>query len=123
MSIVAKIPPFIVMAKKEIIMFSVTQKAGEELKNILAKITDEVKSIRIFMQDGGCAGPSLGMALDETAPDDEVFVEEGITFLVNRPLFEQVKPVDVDFVSGPQGTGFILSSSLVSACGSGCSCS
>ncbi len=104
-------------------MFSVTQKAGEELKNVLANSTDEIKSIRIFMQDGGCAGPSLGMALDEAATDDEVFDEQGITFLVNRPLFDEVKPVVVDFVSGPQGTGFILSSSLKSACGSGCSCS
>lgn len=104
-------------------MFSVTEKAGLELNNILAGSTDEVKSIRIFMQDGGCAGPSLGMAIDDKAADDEVFEEQGITFLVNRPLFDEVKPVAVDFVSGPQGTGFILSSSLKSACGSGCSCS
>lgn len=104
-------------------MFSVTEKAGAELKKILANVNDDIKSIRIFLEDGGCAGPSLGMALDEAAQNDEVFNEEGITFLIDKLLFAEVKPLAVDFVSGPQGTGFILSSSLKSACGSGCSCS
>jgi iron-sulfur cluster assembly protein len=64
------------------------------------------------------------MALDESTKDDEVFEDRGITYLVEKTLFEKVKPIVVDFVTTPRGSGFKLTSSLSqeSACGSSCSC-
>jgi Fe-S cluster assembly iron-binding protein IscA len=63
------------------------------------------------------------MALDEPKEDDEVFKEEGVTFLINKKLFEEVNPVGVDFVTTAAGGGFKISSKLTekSECGS-CSC-
>jgi iron-sulfur cluster assembly protein len=66
----------------------------------------------------------LGMALDEPKENDEVFKEDGVTFIVNKELFDSVKPISVEFVEGPQGRGFAVKSSLnnkESCCGS-CSC-
>jgi Fe-S cluster assembly iron-binding protein IscA len=64
------------------------------------------------------------MALDGPKEDDEVFKEDGNTFIINKQLFEEVNPVTVDFVSTPEGGGFKISSKLTEenkSCGS-CSC-
>jgi iron-sulfur cluster assembly protein len=64
------------------------------------------------------------MALDESTTNDEVFEDQGIKFLVEKTLFEKVKPITVDFITTPMGAGFRLTSNLSqeSACGSSCSC-
>ena len=60
------------------------------------------------------------MALDEPKDDDEIMKNNGITFLVNKQLFEQVKPVKVDFVESAYGSGFSIVSGLAKgeSCGS-----
>ncbi len=63
----------------------------------------------------------MGLALDEPKDDDTVFTEGGITYLVNKSLYERVKPIKLDFVDTPTGSGFTLSSSMEKSCGS-CSC-
>mgnify|MGYP001036314373 CR=1 FL=1 len=67
------------------------------------------------------------MALDEPKDDDEVTVNNGVTFMINKQLLEQVRPVSVDFVESPYGAGFAINSSLKKGegCGSSggtCSC-
>jgi Fe-S cluster assembly iron-binding protein IscA len=66
------------------------------------------------------------MALDEPQENDETFNEKGITFLVNKELFDDVKPISVDFVESAMGAGFSVTSALSNkseGCGSGsCSC-
>ena len=64
------------------------------------------------------------MALDEPKEDDEVMKENGITYLVNKQLFEQIKPINVDFIESAMGAGFSITSSLNSggACGSCSTC-
>lgn len=64
------------------------------------------------------------MALDESKGDDEIFEDRGITFLIEKTLFERVKPINVDFITTPRGSGFKLTSNLKEegACGSSCSC-
>jgi iron-sulfur cluster assembly protein len=105
-------------------MFQVTEKAIEMINEFL-KDKDEVHSIRVMMVEGGCAGSSLGMALDESKEDDEVFKENGITFMINRDLFELVKPINLDYITTNMGSGFKLTSSLEagSSCGGSCCCS
>jgi len=63
------------------------------------------------------------MALDEPREGDEMFKEDGITFMINKELFELVKPVTVDFIVTARGSGFKVSSSLEAgnSCGKSCS--
>jgi Fe-S cluster assembly iron-binding protein IscA len=65
------------------------------------------------------------MVLDEPGKDDTVFSEQGISFMVENNLLERVKPIKIDFVDTPMGSGFIINSSLKKEkdkeCGS-CSC-
>ena len=62
------------------------------------------------------------MALDEPQEDDKVFEESGITYAINKDLYEQVKPINVDYVQTPRGSGYKITSNLApNSCGS-CSC-
>ncbi len=65
------------------------------------------------------------MALDESKENDEIFEDRGVTYLVEKELFERIKPIAVEFIHSPRGGGFKLVSSLKppeNACGSCTSC-
>lgn len=68
----------------------------------------------------------MGLALDEPGKDDEVFDEKGTKFVIEKDIFNQAKPITVDFIETPHGSGFKLHSGFSAAagsgCGSGCSC-
>ncbi|MDP2838448.1 MAG: IscA/HesB family protein, partial [Syntrophales bacterium] len=70
------------------------------------------------------SGPSLGMALDESPPNDEVIEDRGVIFMVEKDLLYTVKPHAVEFITTPRGGGFKLTSGLgqEGACGSCTSC-
>jgi Fe-S cluster assembly iron-binding protein IscA len=86
----------------------------------------EAEPIRIYLASG-CGGARLGLALDEKKPGDQVFEVEGYSFLMEEALFEEAKPVTVDF---DQQMGFAVQSSMkfpeggggCSSCGCGGSC-
>jgi len=61
------------------------------------------------------------MALDEPKEDDQVFDESGITYIVNKQLLEQVKPIQIDFVKTDRGSGYRISADLSKVRGA-CSC-
>jgi iron-sulfur cluster assembly protein len=57
------------------------------------------------------------MALDEPGNNDEVFEEKGTKFVIDKDIFNQAKPIHVDFVETSS-----LSAAGGSECGSSCSC-
>lgn len=61
------------------------------------------------------------MALDEPKEDDTIFNESGITYTINKQLYEQVKPIKVEYVDTARGSGYRISANLDKNCGS-CSC-
>ncbi len=103
-------------------MLTVTDKALEIIKDFL-KDKKADASIRVFLNNG-CSGPSLGMALDETRNEtDEVIEASGTTFVIEKDLLNEVKPINIDFITTPQGAGFKLTSNLPEGSGcSSCSC-
>ncbi len=72
------------------------------------------------------------MALDGPLASDETFTEQGVTFVIDKKLFEDARPISIDFVESAMGAGFLLKSALTAGggdccassaggCGSGCS--
>ena len=60
------------------------------------------------------------MALDEPKNSDESFDIDGFTYLINKDLLEQAKPVKVDF----SGFGFRIDCEMdFTALGAGSACS
>ncbi|MBP1749940.1 MAG: putative cytosolic protein [Deltaproteobacteria bacterium] len=73
------------------------------------------------------------MALDGPLASDEIFTEQGVEFVIDKKLFEDAKPISIDFIESAMGAGFLLKSGLSASgddgccsssaggCGSGCS--
>ena len=63
------------------------------------------------------------MALDEPREYDEIIENNNISYLINKELFEQAKPINVDFIESAMGSGFSISSRLNTCgpCGTSCS--
>jgi Fe-S cluster assembly iron-binding protein IscA len=59
------------------------------------------------------------MALDESNEGDELFTRNGLTFMIEKGLYEEVKPIKVDFIETPRGSGYAITSNLKQADGCG----
>jgi len=93
-------------------MFEVSEEASEKIKQFLEG-REGLQTIRVLMTEGGWRGPYLVMALDEQKEDDEVFTERGVTFLIEKALFERVKPIRIDYTISTLGSGYVLKSALM----------
>jgi iron-sulfur cluster assembly protein len=64
------------------------------------------------------------MALDEPKVNDEVIKNNEITYLIEKELYDNVKPINIDFTDSAMGSGFSITSNMSkgSSCGSSCSC-
>ena len=76
-------------------MLKVTKKAIDKIAEYLQN--KEVKPIRIFLNSGGCGGPSIAMVLDELKDTDDVFDIDGFQFVVDKELLKEAEPIKVDF--------------------------
>jgi iron-sulfur cluster assembly accessory protein len=103
-------------------MLEVTETATEKVREFF-KTRDTVTPLRIFVAGVACSGPQLGMALDEANEDDTTIETGGFTYLVEKQLMEDAKPIKVDFITTDQGEGFVITSNLKAASGCGGSCS
>ena len=63
------------------------------------------------------------MALDESRDNDEVFDDKGLRYVVEKSLYDNVKPIKIDYVSSAMGAGFNIASNMQmgASCGSSCS--
>ena len=95
-------------------MLHVTESARRELD---AYFADKEKSpIRVYLASGGCSGPRLALALDESNDADTVFDENGLTFSVNNTLLAQTGDITVDLTD----FGFAVDSANPVNTGGGC---
>jgi iron-sulfur cluster assembly protein len=93
-------------------MFKVSEEASEKIRQFLEG-REGLQSIRILMTEGGWKGPYLVMALDEQKENDEVFTDRGVTFLVEKTLFERVRPIRIGYTHSTLGSGYTLESELM----------
>ncbi len=92
-------------------MVTVTDKAIDFLMNLFLKM-DKDKKVRIAIDDSCQA---LELVLDDAqSPEDTVIMIHGITFLIEKDLYEKAKPVEIDFIEYTPGAGFKITSSLAS---------
>jgi iron-sulfur cluster assembly protein len=62
----------------------------------------------------------LGMALDEPRDADMTFTDQGVSFVIEKELYETAKPISVDFIEMPGESGFQVTSGLSSSCEGSC---
>jgi iron-sulfur cluster assembly protein len=93
-------------------MFQVSEKASELIKQFLQG-QQGTQSIRLLMTEGGWRGAYLVMALDEQKENDQVFTEKGVTFIIEKELFDRAQPISIDYVHSTLGSGYKIMSELM----------
>jgi hypothetical protein len=53
------------------------------------------------------------MALDEQKDSAEILLDRGITFLIEKGLFERVRPIRIGYTHSTLGSGYTLDSQLM----------
>ena len=101
----------------------VTETAAGEARSLLEgeDMDTDVAGLRLFVQQGGCAGLSYGMRFDtEPEDDDTVFEHHGLRVFVDPSSMNYIGGSVLDFEGGLQGEGFhVENPNVVSECGCG----
>jgi iron-sulfur cluster assembly protein len=81
----------------------------------------DVGGLRLFVQQGGCAGLSYGMRFDnEPEEDDTVTVHHGLRVFVDPSSLNYIDGSRLEYEDGLQAEGFhVENPNVVSECGCG----
>ena len=93
-------------------MVEVSEKASKVIRQFLQGQQGS-QPIRLLMTEGGWKGAYLVMALDDRKENDQVFTEKGVTFIIEKELFDRAKPISIDYVESTLGSGYKIKSELM----------
>jgi len=101
----------------------VTESAASEALSLLRgeEMDTDVAGLRLFVQQGGCAGLSYGMRFEyEPDEDDTLFERNDLRVFVDPASMDYVEGSVLDYEGGLQGEGFhVENPNVVSECGCG----
>jgi iron-sulfur cluster assembly protein len=107
-------------ARPEIV---VTEAAAEQALDLLdgEGLDPDIAGLRLFVQQGGCAGLSYGMRFDhEPEDDDTVYEHHDLRVFVDPSSMRYIEGSRLDYETGLQGAGFEVDNpNVVSECGCG----
>ena len=100
---------------------SLTQSAAEQVRSMIAgKPEDAGKSLRVYVEGGGCSGMQHAMTLDEKREGDFSAEFFGVPVVVDRVSAEYLQGSTIDFSDELTGGGFKVSiPKAQSTCGCG----
>ena len=102
---------------------SVTEEAADEALALLEgeNMDTDISGLRLYVQQGGCAGLSYGMRFDnEPEEDDTVFEHHGLRVFVDPASMNYIEGSVLNYEGGLQGEGFhVENPNVVSECGCG----
>ena len=102
-------------------MFSVTPKAIDQIKRLLAEDDMQNAFLRVRIVPGGCSGFSYEMGFDDEADEGDSMIESGgIKVAIDEISFTFLNGAVLDFKDGLNGTGFsIKNPNATGSCGCG----
>jgi iron-sulfur cluster assembly protein len=102
---------------------SVTPQAAEEALALMEGegMDTDVGGLRLFVQQGGCAGLSYGMRFDhEPDGEDTITEHHGLRVFVDPASMNYIDGSRLEYEGGLQGAGFhVENPNVVSECGCG----
>ena len=100
---------------------SLTESAAVQVKHLIATDPENAgKTLRVFVESGGCSGMQYGMVFDEPRPDDSAAQFFGVNLLVDPFSADYLRGTVVDYVDALTGGGFkILNPKAKQSCGCG----
>ena len=101
----------------------VTKEAAVEALSLMDQqdMDRDVGGLRLYVQQGGCAGLSYGMRFEhEPEGDDSITEHHGLRVFVDPSSLNYVEDSVLDYEGGLQGAGFhVENPNVVSECGCG----
>ena len=81
----------------------------------------DVAGLRLFVQQGGCAGLSYGMRFEHAPEEDDTVTEHhGLRVFVDPSSLNYIENSTLEYEGGLQGAGFhVENPNIVSECGCG----
>jgi iron-sulfur cluster assembly accessory protein len=99
---------------------ALTTSAAEEVKSILTQPENAGKTLRVYVEQGGCSGMQYSMTFDEKRPDDFSVEMYGVSVLVDPFSAKYLRGTVVDFSNELTGGGFKISNpNAKQSCGCG----
>ena len=98
-----------------------TESAANHIRELLANDNENVgKTLRVFVEGGGCSGMQYGMVFDEKREDDSAAEFYGVSVLVDPFSANYLRGAVVDFKDELTGGGFKISNpNARQSCGCG----
>jgi len=97
-----------------------TASAAGEVKALLEKPGNAGKSLRVYVEQGGCSGMQYSMTFDEKRPDDVAAEMHGVSVLVDPFSLQYIRGAVVDFSDSLTAGGFKISNpNARQSCGCG----
>ncbi|MGV3772369.1 MAG: HesB/IscA family protein [Verrucomicrobiales bacterium] len=110
MSAISSIDPIVIL----------TPNAAEQVKQMLTQVENAGKTLRIYVEAGGCSGLQYGMVFDEQRDGDHLAEFYGVPLIVDKESAEFLRGTVVDFSDALSGGGFKISNPKArSSCGCG----
>ncbi|MXV64422.1 iron-sulfur cluster assembly accessory protein [Natronorubrum sp. JWXQ-INN-674] len=101
----------------------VTEIAAEQARSLLESedLDPTEAGLRLFVQQGGCAGLSYGMRFDDSPDDDDTIYEHHeLRVFVDPASLKYIEGSVLDYEEGLQAEGFhVENPNVVSECGCG----
>ena len=100
---------------------SLTDRAADQVKAIMARSEDNITGLRLGMKKGGCAGMEHVMEYASAAePLDEVVEDKGVTIYIDSRAFLFLLGTEMDYVTEKLSSQFVFNNpNQTSACGCG----
>ena len=101
-------------------VISVTENAASEIKAMLAIPENQGKTLRVFVEQGGCSGMQYSMVFDERRDGDFSTDMHGVSVLVDSFSAKYLQGAEVDFNDALTGGGFKINNpGAKQSCGCG----
>jgi iron-sulfur cluster assembly accessory protein len=99
---------------------TLTSTAAEEVRALLNKPENAGKTLRVYVEQGGCSGMQYSMIFDEPRADDVTGQVQGVSVLVDPFSAQYIRGAVVDFSDSLTGGGFKISNpNARQSCGCG----
>lgn len=99
---------------------TLTERAAEEVKVMLTLPENSGKTLRVYVEQGGCSGMQYGMVFDEKREGDLTGGKYDVTILIDSISAQYLKGTIIDFSDDLSAGGFkITNPNARESCGCG----
>ena len=104
----------------ETALLEVTPNAAAEVKSLATQPDNAGKTLRVYVEQGGCSGMQYGLVFDEKRDGDTVCEQNGVTVLIDAFSAQYLRGTRVDFSDALTGGGFkLVNPNAKQSCGCG----